>query len=103
MISEETNRYALQNCFFLLYGHGEIRIFPGINLVMSYIKYPRIRMYCETKSGLRSHVIANSMPLYHFEKIRSFLFFTNNDEILMGNKDKGNYVTDCCVFLDTFS
>lgn len=90
-IVEETNRYAMQQDNTLFTNVGEMRIFFGIHLIMSYIKYPRIRMYWEAKSGLRCDVIADSMFLHRFEKIRSNLHFTDNDDIPIVSADRGDF------------
>lgn len=53
-------------------------MFLGINLIMSYIHYPRIRMYWSSEYGLRMDQIATAMPVNRFEMIMRFLHFADN-------------------------
>lgn len=58
----------------------ELKVFLGINLLMSYIKYPRLRMYWSSNPGLRQNGIANAMTVNRFEDIMRHLHFTELNE-----------------------
>ncbi|KAL2091612.1 hypothetical protein ACEWY4_013875 [Coilia grayii] len=55
----------------------ELKVFLGINLMMTYIRYPRLRMYWSSNPGLRQHCIANAMTANHFEDIMRYLHFVD--------------------------
>lgn len=74
----QTNLYAFQNDkhnFNLTV--TELKVYLGIVLVMSYIKYPRIRQYWSSDGGLRMTLIADAMSLNRFEEIRRYLHFVD--------------------------
>lgn len=80
-IKEETVRYAIQNGkinFNLTV--KELKVFFAINIAMTYIKYPQVRMYWSSLPGMRMDLIANSMTVNRFSEIKRFLHFTNNDD-----------------------
>uniref|UniRef100_A0A3B1K204 PiggyBac transposable element-derived protein domain-containing protein n=1 Tax=Astyanax mexicanus TaxID=7994 RepID=A0A3B1K204_ASTMX len=78
----QSNVYALykgKNNFGLTI--SELKIFLGINLMMSYVKYPRLRMYWSSNPGLRQNGIANAMTVNRFEDIMRHLHFVGlNDD-----------------------
>nr|XP_050037959.1 piggyBac transposable element-derived protein 2-like [Dermacentor andersoni] len=85
----QTNLYAVQkgkdNLRFTL---PELKVFLGMCLVMTYIKYPRIRNYWSTESGLRMDIVAGSMPVNRFEEIRRFLHFNDRTDTLSYQNDR---------------
>lgn len=85
----QTNLYACQNGKdnFCL-SSSELKVFLGIVLVMTYIKYPRIRQYWSEQTGLRMDLIADTMSVNRFEEIRRYLHFTDTSSIPPDNKDK---------------
>ena len=58
---------------------GEIFIFLGINITMTYIRYPRLRMYWSSDPSVRCNIIADAMGVNRFESIRRYLHFTDNN------------------------
>lgn len=68
--------------------NGEMKQFLGINLVMSYLRYPRSRMYWSSEEGLRLDLIANAMPLNRFEQILRYIHFVDNYSQEQRNTDK---------------
>lgn len=76
----ESNRYAMQkNKENFKLTNKELKVFFGINLIMTYIHYPRLRMYWSSNLALRCSCIADAMTVNRFEDIRRYLHFTNND------------------------
>ncbi|GBN31857.1 hypothetical protein AVEN_163742-1 [Araneus ventricosus] len=67
---------------------GEMKVFLGINFVMTYVKYARLRQYWSTIGDLRLGVIANYMSLNRFETIKRYLHFQDNTKIPSDNKDR---------------
>lgn len=88
-ITYQTNLYALQkgkeNLALTI---PELKIFLGVALVMSYIKYPRIRQYWSSEAGLRMDLIADSISVNRFEEIRQYLHFIDTNLIPDNNTDK---------------
>lgn len=85
----ETNLYAHQNNKFnfnLIL--GELKIYLSITVMMTYIKYPRIRHYWSSEGGLRMDFIANAMTCNRYEEIRRYLHFVDSTTIPTGNTDK---------------
>lgn len=79
MMTEETIRYAVQSgkdSFSMT--ESDMKKFFGMNIIMTYIKYPAYRMYWSTQYGLRFDAIAETMPLRRYEKIKRFLHFVDN-------------------------
>ncbi|CAM1306240.1 Uncharacterised protein r2_g1597 [Pycnogonum litorale] len=75
-ICYQTNLYAMQQGkegFNLT--PPELKIFLGINIVMTYIKYARIRQYWSSQRSIRLPLIADHMSVNRFENIRRFLHF----------------------------
>ncbi|GBN96877.1 hypothetical protein AVEN_98849-1 [Araneus ventricosus] len=67
---------------------GEIKVFLGINFVMTYVKYARLRQYWSTIGDLRLVIIANYMSKNRFETIRRCLLFQDSTKIPSDNKDR---------------
>ncbi len=75
-----SNLYATQSdCPNFNLTVPELKQFLGINFVMTYIRYPRLRQYWSQDEALRCAIIADSMTNKRFEQIRRYLHFTNND------------------------
>ncbi|KAF2904654.1 hypothetical protein ILUMI_01521 [Ignelater luminosus] len=72
----QTNIHAAQNNK-LNFGltKEEFYRFLGINLIMSYIKYPRLCLYWSSDEGLRMNLIANSMSVNRYELISRYMHF----------------------------
>lgn len=66
----------------------ELKIFLGMNLVMTYIHYARVRQYWSTVGDLRLGIIADSMSLNRFEIIKRFLHFHDNSNVPSNNTDR---------------
>lgn len=78
-IMHNTNLYALQK------GKGNLALtiherktFLGINMVMSYLRYPRSRMYWSLEERLRLDLIANAISVNRFEEILRYIHFVDN-------------------------
>ena len=69
-----TNLYATQKDVNrpLNLTKGEIFIFLGINITMTYIRYPRLRMYWSSDPSVRCNMIADAMGVNRFESIPDF-------------------------------
>jgi len=65
-----------------------LRDFLGINLIMTYIRYPQIQLYWSSDDSLRMNLIADNMPVNHFEEIARFLHFVDAENA----QDKFNKV-----------
>ncbi|XP_039290397.1 piggyBac transposable element-derived protein 3 [Nilaparvata lugens] len=88
-ITFQTNLYALQKGKEnLALSISELKIFLGVALVMSYIKYPRIRQYWSQQAGLRMDLIADAISVNRFEEIRQYLHFIDSNSIPANNTDK---------------
>lgn len=88
MAVEETIRYAVQSGEENFTTNvKELKTYLAMNIIMTYIKYPQYRMYWSSKESLRMDMIADSMPMRRFEKIKKYLHFTNNETIPENNKD----------------
>ena len=88
-IVHNSNLYALQKGKEnLALTKNEMKTFLGINLVMSYLKYPRSRIYWSSEEGLRLELIANAMPVIKFEQILRYIHFLNNYSQEPENADK---------------
>ena len=87
-ITFQSNMYALQQ------GKGnlnlspaELKVFLGINLTMTYIKYPRTTMYWSSNPGLPQHFIADPLPVNRFDELKRYLHFVdNNSQSANGNR-----------------
>lgn len=84
----QSNLYATQNDKTLNLTEDELYIFLGINLIMSYIKYPRTRLYWSSDTAIRMDLIADSMSVNRYELILRHLHFVNNLELQENNPDK---------------
>uniref|UniRef100_A0A3B4VGZ0 PiggyBac transposable element-derived protein domain-containing protein n=1 Tax=Seriola dumerili TaxID=41447 RepID=A0A3B4VGZ0_SERDU len=84
-----TNLYAVQKGNENLgLTSEEFKTFLGMNMVMSYIRYPRARMYWSSEQGLRLDLVADAMPVNRFEKIMRYVHFVDNYSIDPENADK---------------
>lgn len=80
-IRTETIKYAVQNGkenFNL--SIKELKVFFAINIAMTYIKYPNVRMYWSSQEGLRMNLIADAMTCNRFAEIKRFIHFVDNYE-----------------------
>ncbi|KAF2891633.1 hypothetical protein ILUMI_14540 [Ignelater luminosus] len=72
----QTNIYAAQNNKLKVgLTKKEFCSFLGIDLIMSYIKYPRLRFYWSSDEGLQINLIANSMSVNRYELILRYMHF----------------------------
>lgn len=77
----QTNKYAIEKGKdSLKLTNKELKVFLGINLAMTYIHYPRLRMYWSSVSSLRCSFIADAMTVNRFEEIRRYLHFVDNNQ-----------------------
>ncbi|KAM4588720.1 piggyBac transposable element-derived protein 3-like [Odontesthes bonariensis] len=84
-----TNLYAVQKGKDkLALTSEEFKTFLGINMVMSYVRYPRSRMYWSSETGLRLELIVNAMPVNRFEQILSYMHFVDNYSLDPANADR---------------
>ncbi|GBN86764.1 hypothetical protein AVEN_257507-1 [Araneus ventricosus] len=67
---------------------GEMKVFSGINFVMTYVKYARLRQYWSTIGDLRLGIIANYMSINRFETIKCYFHFQDSTKIPSDNKDR---------------
>lgn len=80
-ILNETIRYAYANNEFnFTLTIQELKAFLGVNIMMTYIKYPSSRMYWSSISALRMDFIANTISCNRFEEIKRNLHFADNAE-----------------------
>lgn len=78
-ITFETNRYASQcNKPSFKITVKELKLFFVINIAMTCIKYPNVRMYWSSVEGIRMNLIADTMPVNRFSEIKRFLHFEDN-------------------------
>ena len=88
-IVHNTNLYALQKGKEnLALTPQELKTFLGVNMVMSYIRYPTSRMYWSSEAGLCLDLIADAMSVNRFEPILSYIHFVNNFSHDPENADK---------------
>lgn len=97
LITYNTNLYAAQENRPSNITKGELLIYLGINVAMTYIRYPRARMYWSSDQGLRCSLIADAMPVNRFETITKNLHFTDN---LSHNKEDTDKVWKLRPVLD---
>lgn len=78
-IVDETNKYAVQcgkeNLALTL---GELKVFLGINLVITYLRYSRLRQYWSPQHGMRLPLVADNMSYSRFSMIRKYIHFADN-------------------------
>ncbi|XP_046396458.1 piggyBac transposable element-derived protein 3-like [Ischnura elegans] len=67
---------------------SELKVFLGITLVMTYVKYPRVRLYWSSDTGLKLSLVAENMTINRYEEIRRYLHFTDSSRIPADNRDK---------------
>lgn len=75
----ETIRYAVEcgkDSFTLTV--KELKTFFAINIAMTYIRYPNVRMYWSSLPGMRMSMIADSMNVNRFGEIKRFIHFEDN-------------------------
>uniref|UniRef100_A0AAR2KQS2 PiggyBac transposable element-derived protein domain-containing protein n=1 Tax=Pygocentrus nattereri TaxID=42514 RepID=A0AAR2KQS2_PYGNA len=88
-IVHNTNLYSVQKGKEkLALTSEEFKTFLGINMVMSYVRYPRSRMYWSSETGLRLELIADAMPVNRFEQILSYMHFVDNYSLDPKNADR---------------
>jgi hypothetical protein len=58
----------------------ELKVFFGINIAMTYIKYSNVRMYWSSQEGLRMNLIADAMTCNRFAEVKRFIHFADNYE-----------------------
>uniref|UniRef100_A0A3B1KIQ1 PiggyBac transposable element-derived protein domain-containing protein n=1 Tax=Astyanax mexicanus TaxID=7994 RepID=A0A3B1KIQ1_ASTMX len=88
-IVHNTNLYAVQKGKDkLALTSEEFKTFLGINMVMSYVRYPRSRMYWSSETGLRLELIADAMPVNRFEQILRYMHFVDNYSLDPKNADR---------------
>ncbi|XP_037397374.1 piggyBac transposable element-derived protein 2-like [Pygocentrus nattereri] len=88
-IVHNTNLYSVQKGKEkLALTSEEFKTFLGINMVMSYVRYPRSRMYWSSETGLRLELIADAMPVNRFEQILSYMHFVDNYSLGPKNADR---------------
>jgi len=78
-IRVETIRYAVQNgkdSFTLT--KTELKTYFAINIAMTYLRYPNVRMYWSSLPGIRMNLIADAMNVNRFGEIKRFLHFEDN-------------------------
>ncbi|KAG7236450.1 hypothetical protein INR49_000928 [Caranx melampygus] len=84
-----TNLYAVQKGKDkLALTSEEFKTFLGINMVMSYVRYPRSRMYWSSETGLHLELIADAMPVNRCEQILSYMHFVDNYSLDPENADR---------------
>ena len=80
-IVEQTNIYSMQqSSTSIATNKDEIEKYIGIIMTMSYVKLPTQRMYWTNRFRIPS--IANLMTVKHFEKLKRYIHFNNNDDAL---------------------
>lgn len=81
-IVQESNLYAQQTDLSkpLNLSVNELRRYIGIIIYMSLVRLPNTRYYWTPDIGI--DVVANSMTVNRFEKIRQYLHFNDNDQHL---------------------
>jgi hypothetical protein len=84
-IAFESTRYAVsQGSSFSVSVH-EMKLFLGINLVITYLKYPRLKWYWKSDEAMRIPIVADSMSRNRFDEISKYLHF---NEAQSGENDK---------------
>jgi len=64
--------------FYIVY--QRIKFFFAINIVMTYIKYPNVRMYWFSQEGLRMDLIADAMSYNRFSEVKRYINFVDNSD-----------------------
>lgn len=55
-----------------------LKTYFAINIAMTYIRYPNVRMYWSSLLGIRMNIISNAMNVNRFGEIKRFLHFEDN-------------------------
>ena len=80
-IVAQTNIYSMQQSgTSIATNKHEIEKYIGIIMTMLYVKLPTQRMYWTNRFRIPS--IANLMTVKHFEKLKRYIHFNNNDDAL---------------------
>lgn len=58
----------------------ELKTYFAINIAMTYIQYPNVRMYWSSLPGIRMNLIADAMTVNRFSEIKRFLHFEYNNK-----------------------
>lgn len=69
-------------------------------MVMSYFRYPRLRIHWSSEEGLNLNLIANTMPVNRYEEISRYIHFVDNNTQEPGNADKLFKITPVWVTLE---
>jgi len=85
-ICEETLKYSIQKNIQKPFkiNRTDFKRFLGISIMMSVHKNPSIRSYWSSNIG--NTVIKNTMPVNVFEKIKQFLHFNDNSQLIPFNR-----------------
>ncbi|XP_015369501.1 PREDICTED: piggyBac transposable element-derived protein 3-like [Diuraphis noxia] len=83
-----TNLYVIQKCItrFKPTDMHEVKRLIGIHIIMSNLKYPRVRLY--RQKHFEVNLVAQNMTRGRFFSLRNNLHIVDNNEIPNGNKDK---------------
>ena len=57
----------------------ELKVFLGINFILTYLRYTRLQHYWTSKYGTRLSIITDHMTKKRFEEIRKYLHFVSDD------------------------
>lgn len=87
-IAFNTNLYAVQSGLsrYIPTNADEIKTLIAIHIVMGNLQFPRIRMYWEKKTMIKT--VADNMTRNRFFWLRNNLHIIDNNSIPKGNKDK---------------
>lgn len=89
MIVFETINYAVykgKDSFCLTV--PELKVFLGINLAMSYLRYSRTNLYWSSAHGTRIPLIADAMSYNRFREIKRYLHFVDISSIPNETNDR---------------
>ena len=67
---------------------AQFKTFFGMNVVMSYVRYPKSRIYWSSETRLRLDLIADAIPANRFKQILSDMHFVNNYSLAPKNADR---------------
>lgn len=85
-IAMESNIYAANNNrsnFKLTV--NELKTYLGLNIAMTYLRYPQLRIYWSSVEGIKIPFIADNMTNNRFEEIKRNLHFASDEERVKGN------------------
>ena len=77
-ICDQTNLYGTQNGREFATNPDEIRVFLGINYIMSILKLPNVKCYWSVDSYLSNDGVRNAMTRNRFMSVLQNLHFTDN-------------------------